>query len=45
LAGKGDQKGILILDSVKGTALIKLSNIAPAKLEKLQSIIKEFLSK
>jgi ParB family chromosome partitioning protein len=45
LEGKGDQKGTLVLDSVKGTAQIKLSNITPVKLEKLQSIIKEFLSK
>ena len=45
LEGKGEQKGILVLDSVKGTAQIKLTNITPAKLDKLQAIIKEFLSK
>jgi ParB family chromosome partitioning protein len=45
LEGKGVQKGTLVLDSAKGFALIKLSNIPPAKLEKLQSLLKEFLSK
>lgn len=45
LEGKGGQKGTLVLDSVKGAAQIKLTNIPPAKFEKLQSIIKEFLSK
>jgi hypothetical protein len=45
LEGKGEQKGTLVLDSVKGFAQIKLSNIPPAKLEKLQSLIKEFLLK
>jgi ParB family chromosome partitioning protein len=45
LEGKGRQKGTLLFDAGKGTAQIKLANIAPAKFEKLQILIKEFLSK
>ena len=45
LDGKGEQKGAIVFDWVKGAAQIKLTNIPPAKLEKLQSCIKEFLSR
>lgn len=45
LKGKGEQNATLVLDTVKGVAQIKLKNIPPAKLAKLQSIINDFLSK
>ena len=45
LSGKGKQKAALVFDSVNEAVQIKLSNVPSAKFEKLQSIIKEFLSK
>lgn len=45
LSGKGNQKAALVFDLPNEAVQIKLSNISPAKFDKLQSIIKDFLSK
>ena len=45
MTGKGEQTGVLTLNSAKGSASIKLSHIPPARLSKLQALIQDFLSK
>lgn len=45
LSGKGKQRAAMVFDSANEAVQIKLSNVPSAKFEKLQSIIKDFLSK